>query len=102
MGKPNLRVVSLFLSLLILALLIAYADPPKFLALLSQSNYTFIIIAFLFSTLSVIFRIMKWKALLGDISFSRIAPVQLVGVTISNFSPAKAAEPVKALILKVK
>ncbi len=45
-------------------------------------------------------RVLKWKILLGKGNFLSIAPVQFLGMTLSNFTPGKIGEPAKTLILK--
>jgi len=102
MRKLNLKILALAVSLLILILLIIYADPAKFLAIVAASNYKFLALAFGISTISVLLRVMKWKVLLDGVSFSSIMPVQMLGMTISNFSPGKIAEPIKGVIFKLK
>ena len=102
MGKLNWKILTFLLSILILVLLVLYANPAKFLGLISRSNYSFLLIAFCISTVNVLLRVLKWKILLDNISFSKVLPVQLVGITISNFTPGKIAEPFKAVILKLR
>ncbi len=102
MGRINLRVAAFFFSILILVLLVLYANPSRFFDLISKSNYVFLLIAFCISTISVLLRVLKWRILLDNISFSKVLPVQLVGITLSNFTPGKIAEPFKAVILKLR
>lgn len=45
---------------------------------------------------------MKWKILLKNVGFVELIPVQLLGFSISNFTPGKAAEPAKAVLLKIR
>ncbi len=97
----RLKLVAIFVSVLILVLLVLYADPAKFMSIILKSDYRLILAAFIISSFSIFLRITKWKVLVGNISFSRITPVQLLGMTISNFSPGKLGEPVKAIILKL-
>lgn len=101
MDGRKLKFGLLAFSIAILVLLVLYANPQKFFSLVAGSDYSLLFAAFLVSTTNVFLRIMKWK-ILADIPVKNILPAQLLGITISNFSPGKFAEPVKALILKMR
>lgn len=100
LGKMRLALVSL--SVLILAALVVYSDPPKLLSIISRSDAKYLLLAFLLSNAAILARVGKWAVLLDGVKFSSLIPVQLLGVTISNLSPGKIAEPAKALILKMR
>ncbi|MBI3190984.1 flippase-like domain-containing protein [archaeon] len=100
--KVNLKAAAIVVSIAILALLVVYADPAKFAAIVMKSDATLLLAALAVSTISIIFRVIKWKVFFDDIKFSDILPVQILGLTISNFSPGKIGEPAKAIILKLK
>ena len=88
------------ISILILAAIIWFADPVRLISYISKSNIYFIFLGFVASTLATLFRVLKWKVLLKNVNFKELIPIQILGLTISNFTPGKAAEPIKAFILK--
>ena len=90
------------LSLVILAGIIIYANPVVLARLWAESNYTYLLVGLGISLVAIVFGVLKWKVLLKDVSFREIFPVQLLGWTISNFTPGKAAEPAKAVLLKIR
>lgn len=92
-------------SLLILGGLIYWANPTFLAETVSKADLRYLILAFGVCNLAVWVRVVKWKVLLpptSKISSRSLFPVQVLGVTISNFTPGKIGEPVKAVILKVK
>ena len=95
------KLAMLSLSMAILLVMVVYAKPLVLLNLLVKSNYIFILLGFSVAFLSIILGVLKWKVLLNSVGFAELFPVQLLGWTISNFSPGKAAEPVKAVLLKM-
>ncbi len=101
MRKRTMKIAAIAISILILALLVVYADPGRFAAIIAGSDYKLILAALLVSSLTILVRVMKWKVLLDNERLSNIVPVQLLGVTISNFSPGKIGEPLKAVVLKL-
>lgn len=96
------RYLLVFVSAIILIALVYYSDPKKVYDIFSGSDKLFIFYALLLSSVSVVLRVMKWKVLLTGVSFLDVAPVQLLGITISNFTPAKVGEPTKSLLMKMK
>ncbi|MBI4153839.1 flippase-like domain-containing protein, partial [Candidatus Woesearchaeota archaeon] len=97
----KVKILSIAISIFILVLLVLFANPEKFAALVAGSDKSMVIAALGVSTFAIILRILKWRVLVG-VPFRKLVPVQLVGVTASNFSPGKIAEPVKSLILKIR
>lgn len=89
------------ISILILIGIVLYANPAVIAGQLAKSDYRFVLVGFVVALISTSFRVLKWKALLKNVSFSEMFPVQLLGLTISNFTPGKLAEPAKAIILKI-
>ncbi|MBI2583438.1 MAG: flippase-like domain-containing protein [Candidatus Aenigmarchaeota archaeon] len=83
----------------ILTGLVYYADPAKVAATLVQATPLYIALGFLVGIVSLAARVKKWAVLMQK-GFLEITHVQLTGVMISNFTPGKLAEPVKAFILK--
>lgn len=96
-----MRWIILF-SLAILALIIYFANPFTVANVILASNKWFLIAALSVSVLSLLIKVLKWKILLSKAGFLEIFPVQSLGTTISNFTPGKIAEPVKAMILRAK
>ncbi|MBI2971135.1 MAG: flippase-like domain-containing protein [Candidatus Aenigmarchaeota archaeon] len=89
-------------SALLLAAIVWLSDPGEMTGHLAKADYRYILLGFAVATASLLLRVMKWKVLLNDIGFVQLLPVQLLGITISNFTPGKAAEPFKAVLLKAK
>jgi len=97
------KIISLVLSLLILAAIVWYSDPVKLITMMATINPIYIIAGLILSTISTLFvRVMRWKVLLKDVTFSEIWPIQLFGMAVSNLTPGKIAEPIKAIVLKVR
>jgi len=89
------------ISVLILIGIVLYANPVVLVSLIIKSNYSLIIIGFGVAFLTMLLGALKWKVLLDGISFLELFPVQMLGYTLSNFTPGKAAEPAKAVLLKI-
>ena len=96
----KLKILPLTISILILVVLIVYSNPEKFFRLIAGSNFVFIGIAFVISNINLLIRVLKWYVLLDNVSFFSLAPVQFFGMTASNLSPGKIAEPLKSVVLK--
>jgi uncharacterized protein (TIRG00374 family) len=96
----KIRLILVLFSIALLALLIVYAEPGKLVSTLASANLTYVLLGILCILLAIILRIWRWKMLVGELSFSEIAPIQLFGTAISNIAPAKASEPLKAVLLK--
>ena len=93
---------ALFLfSLLILGLIIFASNPAELANKLSLSNPLYIVLGLAVSSVANAFRVLKWGVLVG-VKFSELAPIQMLGMALSNFTPAKAGEPAKTLLLKMK
>lgn len=100
--KSNvIRTISILIALLILLTLIWYANPSQLLTVLSKSDLRFILIAFVISSIAMCLRTLKWCVLI-KINFRELFSIQMLGMTISNFTPGKIAEPAKNVILKMK
>jgi glycosyltransferase 2 family protein len=102
MRSNVIKIGALAISFGIVAGLVLYADPGKFADLVAKSNYVFLVAALAVSTANLFVRSLKWHVLLKKVSFSTIMPIQMLGITISNFSPGKIAEPVKCIVLKLR
>ncbi|MBI5060820.1 MAG: flippase-like domain-containing protein [Candidatus Aenigmarchaeota archaeon] len=96
------RFILIAVSLLILAALIWYANPASMAGVIVKSNIYYLAAAFVVATISLCLRVLKWQALLDGVGFTELFPVQMLGITISNFTPGKIAEPLKAIILRMR
>lgn len=101
MNRGYFKLLAAVAGILILVALVLYADPIKFLDIVSKSDKYLVLAAFAISNVNLLVRVMKWKLLLGDVPVKDVAPVQMLGITISNFSPGKVGEPVKAVLMKL-
>ncbi len=88
-------------SIIILLAVVWYSNPAELLAVISEANLPYIFLAIAISFTTLILRVAKWWVLLGDISYRKLFPVQIFGMVFSNFTPGKAGEPLKALLLKL-
>jgi len=96
------RIVFIGISILILVLLIWYSNPFLLAETVAKSNFNYLILAFGVATLAIFVRVLKWNVLLKGVRFGELLPVQMFGITISNFTPGKIAEPIKAFVLKAR
>jgi len=96
------KILLFIFSILIVIIIVSYANPYNIFLTLTKANSLFIFFAFLVSNLGICTQVLKWKVLLKDVSFKELFPIQLLGITISNFTPGKIGEPIKSLILKMK
>jgi glycosyltransferase 2 family protein len=92
----------LLLSFVILGAVLLLFNPFVIADLLSKADASLILLAFLLSFLVTCMGVLKWKVLLKNIPYTKVFPVQVLGYMISNFTPGKAAEPAKAVILKMR
>ncbi|MBI2075707.1 MAG: flippase-like domain-containing protein [Candidatus Aenigmarchaeota archaeon] len=95
------RVALFLLSLIILGLIILISNPAELARKLSLSNPFYIVLGLAVSTAANVFRVLKWSVLV-NVKFLDLAPIQMLGMTVSNFTPGKVAEPAKTLLLKMK
>lgn len=103
--KAKIYILLTCFSLLILGGLVYWANPSSLAETVSKTDLKYLVLAFGVANCAVLARVMKWKVLLssapGKISFRTIFPVQMLGVTLSNLTPGKIGEPIKAIILKL-
>ena len=88
-------------GILIVLGIIFYADPLKLAGIMATADVGLLFLAILLSTVSLLLRVLKWSMLVG-VGFFELMPIQMLGITISNFTPGKVAEPIKAVLLKMK
>lgn len=96
------RYIFFGISIVILLVIIWYANPVILINIIMKSDVKYLILAFVITTLSMCIRVLKWNVLLNNVRFVDLFPVQMLGITISNLTPGKIAEPIKAIILKVR
>jgi len=97
-----LKKIPIVVSFVILAAIIWFANPAKLLDTVLNANKIFLLIGLLVSTVALSMRVVRWKFLLRKVSFYHLYPVQMLGMTISNFTPGKIAEPTKSVLLKMR
>lgn len=100
--RKRYRIFLLGISIAILIAIVWYANPLLLLSILVKADMRFIVLALFVSSLSVCLRVLKWKILLKNIGFFELLPIQMLGITISNFTPGKIGEPLKAILLKMR
>lgn len=97
----KMRALLFLVSLGVLAALIWYSNPVAMASLIGKSSKVYVIAGLVVSLFAVSLRVVKWMVLLENVGFLELYPIQLVGMTISNFTPGKIAEPGKAVLLKI-
>ncbi len=93
-------IVLTLISVLLVTGIIIYINPRSFIYVMEKINPYYILLSFLIVNLGVILRVFKWYILLEDVKFTELFPIQVSGMAISNLTPGKIGEPVKALFLK--
>lgn len=96
------RFILILISFLILFAIIWYANPWLLFEYLSKSDLRYVALGLMASITALFFRVLKWRVLLDGVGLLELVPIQLLGMSISNFTPGKAAEPTKAVILKLR
>lgn len=96
------QLVLLLVSFAILVILILSANPVRVLDIIKQGDMNFVLLGFVVASCSVCVLVLKWNVLIPAVRFWDLAPIQLLGTTISNFTPGKVGEPLKAVFLKMK
>ncbi|MFC1454920.1 lysylphosphatidylglycerol synthase transmembrane domain-containing protein [Candidatus Undinarchaeota archaeon] len=96
------KILILF-SIILLAGVIYISDPAQIYAEISGANPTFLFWVLLIPPVNFLFRLTRWKLLLDSsakVKISKLAPVFLAGIALSNLTPARVGEAAKALFLK--
>ncbi|MFH1284964.1 MAG: lysylphosphatidylglycerol synthase transmembrane domain-containing protein [Candidatus Micrarchaeota archaeon] len=97
------KVILVSISILLLALLLAYGNPAQLLAYLSHAKPEFVLLSLVFMSFSMLARVFRWQILLKEvqpITFRELLPIQFFGLALSNLAPGKLSEPAKSIILK--
>ncbi|MBI4895133.1 MAG: flippase-like domain-containing protein [Candidatus Aenigmarchaeota archaeon] len=103
MKYTHVRNIFIVLSLVILVAFIVLIDPVKIAGVIVTANLYILLLALVLATVSHTFlKVFKWKVLLDNVPYKDLLPIQMVGMTISNFTPGRIAEPVKNILLKIK
>lgn len=95
------KMLSLVVVIAILLAIIAYANPVLLVNELVKSDIRFVLAALAVSSIGTFFRVLKWSVLV-NVSVRELLPIQLLGIATSNFTPGKIAEPIKAVLLKMR
>lgn len=99
--KPY-KVAMLAISLAVLMGVVYFSNPFVIADKFANSSYEYIAAAFALSLFALMLGTLKWHTLLKKLKLRELFPVQMLGYTISNFTPAKAGEPAKAVLLKMR
>ncbi len=98
--------LSLGISILILALLIYISGPEKVLTTIASANLFYIFAGFGLWMCSVVLRTIRWRFLLKNVKsfpdFFSTMRVLLAGLGVSNITPGKVGDPIRAYFLKKK
>ena len=96
------KLLMFLVSIIILAAVIVYSNPLAVADKLVTSDYRFVFLAFCISVFAISLGVLKWNILLNKVGYFELYPVQVLGYAVSNFTPGKAAEPAKAIVLKMR
>ena len=96
----KLKILPFAISVVIIAAIIFFSNPYQIYLSITKVNKLFIAVALGFSVLNVLLRVLKWKVFIEGVRFFELFPVQIFGMTLSNFTPGKIAEPAKSVVLR--
>ena len=99
--KLKFKAILFLISFFLLSFIIWNSNPIVLFSLIQNSNKIYIFLGLVVSLFVISLRVLKWKFLLNDVNFFDLYPIQLFGITISNFTPGKIGEPFKAFLLKM-
>ncbi|MHA1829788.1 MAG: lysylphosphatidylglycerol synthase transmembrane domain-containing protein [Candidatus Heimdallarchaeaceae archaeon] len=98
------RLISILISVGLLASLVYFSDVKKIIEILSKVNLSYILFGFFLWFLEVILRTARWQYILKKINinipFIRTFKIFIPSVFISNLTPGKAGEPIRSVLLK--
>lgn len=95
------KLVPAAIAIIILGAIIVFANPVLLAGELIKSDIRYILLALAVSSVSAFFRVLKWAVLI-NVDVKKLFPIQILGLTISNLTPGKIAEPAKAVLLKMR
>ncbi len=96
------KLAVLVFSVAILAFLVIYANPERFVQIIRGADVLLIVAGMAAVSVSLGLRAIRWWLILPRAKLAPLLPIQLLGTTISNFTPGKVGEPAKTVILKLK
>ena len=100
----KLRIITLAISLFILALLVYFSNVSEMLAVLSRANPLLVLGGAGLFCVSMASKNLRWQVLLRRLGvrmgFRRLFPVFMGSMFISNITPAKSGDPVRSYLLK--
>lgn len=96
-----MKKIFLFISIILLIILLWFSEPSKFINTILKADLYYVLFGIIITLVNIFIRSAKWAVLINKDIIS-IAPIQLLGSVIGNFTPAKIGDPIKALILKLK
>ncbi|MBI4162590.1 MAG: flippase-like domain-containing protein [Candidatus Aenigmarchaeota archaeon] len=98
----HVRKIPIIVSFAMLVLIIWFANPVKLIETASTANKMYLALSILVSTIALSMRVVRWNFIVKKATFFELYPVQMLGMTVSNFTPGKIAEPAKAILLKAR
>lgn len=90
-------------SILLLAILFSQVNLAELAHTLAGAKIEWLGLAVVATLISCGVRVLRWKILLDEkvkVPFWELFPIQMAGIAISNFTPGKAAEPLKVVFLR--
>ena len=104
--KNKIHIISILISVALIAALIYVSDVNEIVATLSHTNLLLIALGLLLWPLNSVMRAERWRYILKKsgikISFGTAYKVYLAGMFVSNMTPAKVGDPIRNVILKKK
>lgn len=98
------RLILFGISVILLSALIYFSGPVEIASAFTAANPYYIVLGLLFWVLNIFFRTFRWRYLLDsldiDIKFFSVMRYYISGLFLSNLSPAKTGEPMRAVFLK--
>lgn len=98
----KLKAIPFVISVILIAAIIYFSNPYQIYGAIVGVDKVYIAAALGLSVLNIFLRVMKWRVILEGVGFFELFPIQMFGMTLSNFTPGKIAEPAKSVILRIK
>lgn len=100
----KMRILSLLISFVLLAILIYLSDVRKIIDILKDANFFYVFLGLGLFFFDMILRAFRWNYLLREVKlnlpFYRILKIFIPGQFFSNLSPGKVGDPVRNILLK--
>ena len=104
--KNKIQIISILISVVLIAALIYVSDVNEIVATLSHTNLLLIALGLSLWPLNSVMRSERWRYILKKsgikISFGTAYKVYLAGAFVSNMTPAKVGDPIRNVVLKKK